>query len=664
MMKSVPILRSLKWPTWGPTDGRWYYPFGGTETKAGVRVSEENAIKYLTVFACVSLVAGDIGWLPLLLYQRLPDGGKRRVNNRLADILHTTPNQEMSAMNWKEASQAQLMLWGNTYSQIERGSRDEVIGLHLIPDPGAVSVGRLSNGELQYSWTGADGRKREKSRKEILHIPGFGFNGLVGKSLITIAREAIGMGLAVDDFGATYFGKGTHPSALVTLKKPLGSEIEKPYIKSLSAQHAGLGNAHTLMVLQNDEAYQSLTISPEDSQFLQTRNHQKIEICGMYHVPPHKIAIHGANSNYNNLEQENTGYVMSCLIHWAARWEQQIALQLLTPQERMSGFFTEFKLQALLRGDQASRAAYYKEMFGTGSMSPNDIRKKENDNPVEGGDQYFIPVSMIPMDQAGVPYSNEPRSQLPQETREAKRAASLVLRDRLINRYKPLFRNAIQGIVNREALAIKKKITRERKNRSKEDMSTWLDKFYADFPEYVRTKFGPTFTSYAEANQDMAIDEIHGTPPTSGETDEFNGYVAGYIDNYTTQYVDGSNGQLQALLEEDNYLDAIETRVDEWVEKKADKQTGTEVINGQSAVYNLVAFAAGASVYWRNRGESCPYCRQMEGKKIGRSGAFLEGGGAVKAKDADGNELTPMKVRNTKQHPQLHQGCDCYTSVF
>jgi HK97 family phage portal protein len=215
-----------------------------------------------------------------------------------------------------------------------------------------------------------------------------------------LQEKRLPLGIAARDYGSLFFGQGTHPAGVFSTDKNLGDN-ERQFVKDLQAQYAGLGKSHKAMVLQGGMTYNPITIPMDDAQFIATRQHQDLDICGMYKVPPHKIAIHGANSNNNNLEQENGSYVSQCLRPWLVRWEQAMNMQLLTPEDqRQRGLFTEILAEGLLRGDQAARAEYYNSMWSQGAMSANDINKIENRNPVPGGDQYFVPLNFIPSDMA------------------------------------------------------------------------------------------------------------------------------------------------------------------------------------------------------------------------------------------------------------------------
>jgi len=655
-------------------DGFWYGIAGGP-TKSGVSINEVTALKYLTVYACVSLISGYIARLPLILYQRFPDNSKKRIlNHPLADILHNAPNKNTTSFQFRESAQSHLLLWGNTYAVIRRAPYSGgIIGLQQISNPGKVAIRKDKKG-IYYEWfssshlgnMGADTFYDHNNKKwhhkvykrDIFHIAGFGFNGLVGTSMIKIAREAIGLGIAAEEFGSTYFGEGTHPAGIYEMDGFLGDN-KKDFITTLKTGFAGLGKAHNIMVAEGGAKYKPLTIPLNDAQFLETRTFQKIEICAMYHVPPHKIAIHNQNSNKNNLEQENALFIDACLMPWIVRWEQNISLQLLTKEERMQGLFFEFLVDGLLRGDSKARGEFYNKMFQVGALSPNKILAKENMNPIEGGDQHFVQLNMIPLNMAGdiAKENNQDTKKEEKNFRanEFRAKASILVRDRIAKQYYPLFQRAAQDIVNKEGLAVKKQINKQRKQRADGNMKDWLDDFYRKLPADIRAKLGPVIRSFSEAIQAAAADEIGIDAEITEDLEKF---INDFTERYAERHVESSLGQLTALLEDS--LDAIEERVDEWSEKRADKIATNEITRSSNAVYQAVAFGVGLSTIWRIRGATtCLYCKELNGRKVSNGQSFVKDGDELNPDGADG----AMKIRGMKTHPPLHAFCDCYLGI-
>jgi len=635
----------------------------GFNTATGIKVSEKTALKYLTVFSCITLIAGDIARLPLNLYRKRKDGGKDLVtDHKLYDLLHNAPNPDTTSFNFRETLQGHLLLWGNAYSFIERDKTNKVKSLWQIADPSQIDVDRIG-GQLVYKYK-VDGKEVTRRRDQMFHVPGYGFNGLVGMSMISYAREAIGLGLATEEFGGKFFGAGTHLSGVYEMDGYLGKNADA-FKKGLKEGFSGLGKSHQVMIAEGGAKYKPLTLPLNDSQFLETRDHQKIEICGMYHVPPHKIAIHGQNSNYNNLEQENASYVDSCLMHWIVRWESAISLQLLSEAERRSGLYFEFMVQGLLRGDSQARAEYYNKIFQVGGITPNQIRAKENMNPVDGGDESFVMLNMVPLSQAKdmqLPDDGPEKTPIPEKKalfvdffgeKRAKKmsdAKSIQIRDRIQKQYAPLILDAATTIVNRESKAIKKKV--ESQTRSKEVVEDFLDDFYKEFPKYINQKMGPVLRSFMGAIADATNSEI--------QVDGINidSEMQKYIEIYTERHISSSRGQMIALLE--GSLDGLVTRADEWTEKRPEKIKTDEGVRASSFAFQAVAFGAGLSTVWRIRGpQTCPFCKELNGKRVISGQSFVKDGQEL---NPDGAE-NPMRINGTKAHAPLHRGCDCYLSI-
>jgi len=656
------LFPSLK-RAWAPSDDRWYKVIS-PPTTAGVSVDEQESMKYTTLAACVTLISGDVARLPLILYKRNKDGSKERIENHpLYSLLHDQPNPETDSYRWREASQLHLLLWGNTYHEKQFNGTGDLIGLYPL-NPEFVKVERR-NGRIVYVWQDSSHKEVVRTQDKIFHVANIGYNGITGLSPVTLAKESIGLGLAEQEYQARFIGKGTHPAGVLEMDGYLSEKSAKQFKDSFKQQYEGLGKSHSIMVLEGGLKYKGLSMNHNDAQFLESRNFQKLEICGFFRVPPHKVGIHGANSNYNNLEQENQSYVDSCLSHWIKRWETAINNQLLTQKQQAEGLYFKFLLQALLRGDMQARSEYNQKMWQMG-MPFNRILEKEDENPVPGGDIGFVPLNMVPADMAKdiakvqaeppKPVKEEPE-ELPNEKKfliaqqETLRISynteqrGIVMRDRVARAYYPLFVQAAQTIVNRESVVVKKKVNQR---AISED---WLKDFYNTMPDYIRAKFGPTFRSFASAIKDAAQAEIGGDPV---DTDK---WVNDYIERYIQRHVESSEGQLTALLAEGD--DSIITRVDEWAEKRPDKIAMNETVRMSNGMFQVVAFAAGFSTVWRIRGaDTCPYCQELNGRRVVSGQSFVDSGDEVAPKGQK-----PMPVRGLKAHPPLHQGCDCYLGV-
>lgn len=633
-------------------DHDFWYSVVGTGTKAGVQISEKTALKYLTVARCVMLISADLARLPLILYRRFPDGSKERmIDHPLYDVLHDAPNPETNSFQWRESGNGHIELWGNHYSEIKRNNyTGDVQALVQIDNPGIVTVKRNPQGVIEYRWRDEKGH-HIKRRDQMFHVPGFGFNGIIGLSVIGgMIRESIGLGMANDEFAARYFGQGMHLGGVMNIPHDLGDD-EKEYKKRLREEYAGLMQSHGILITQNEETFTQLKMPLRDAQFLEGREFQKQEIAGFYGVPGHKVGIYQANTNRNNTEQENQSYLDGCLMHRIRRYETCISQQLLSKKDRKFGLFAEFNVAGLLRADVQARSEYYTKLFRIAGITPNQIAMKENMNPIgPEGDQRFVELNMIPLDMAGeLPQSGtENKSQRAIEYR-----AGIIVRDRISKQYYPLFVRAAEKIVNLEANAVKRKVDQYRKQRAKPEMKKWLNEFYKDMPDKIKREIGPVFESFALAVINASAVEI-GIDPA--ETD-FKKFISDYIETYALRHASSSQGQLEALLEGE--LEDLEIRVDEWSETRPEKIANNETVRGSSAFFQVVVFSAGLATYWRIRGaKTCPYCKSLNGKKVRQGESFVNDGDKIKVEGHN-----PMKIRGIKAHPPLHQGCDCYLST-
>lgn len=381
--------------------------FGGTTS--GKVVNERTAMQTSAVYACVRILAESIAGLPLHIYQYKPDGGKERVHNHsLYPVLHDEPNPEMTSFVFREVMMSHLLLWGNAYAQIIRDGRGRVLALYPLL-PNKMDVDRSPNGELYYTyWRDRDEHRYNSNagavtlrRDEVLHIPGLGFDGLVGHSPIAMAKNAIGMSLATEEYGAAFFGNGASPGGVLehpgVLKDP--GKVREIW----NAVYQGSGNAHKVAVLEEGMKFQAIGIPPEAAQFLETRKFQINEIARIFRVPPHMVGDL-EKSSFSNIEQQSLEFVKYTLDPWVVRWEQTLQQALLLPSEK-SRYFVKFNVDGLLRGDYQKRMEGYSIARQNGWLSANDIRELEDMNRIpteEGGDLYLINGNMTKLADAGI----------------------------------------------------------------------------------------------------------------------------------------------------------------------------------------------------------------------------------------------------------------------
>lgn len=387
------------------TPGSGYSFLLGGST-AGKAVTERSAMQMTAVYACVRILSEAIAELPLHLYRFNEDGGKEKaVDHPLYQILHDEPNPEMTSFVFRETLMTHLLLWGNAYAQVLRNGKGEVIALYPLM-PNRMTVDRDEHGQLYYRYqrgTDEPGGKSEAvilRHPDVLHIPGLGFDGLVGYSPIAMARNAIGLAIAAEEYGAKFYANGAAPGGILehpgTIKNP------ERVRDSWQSTFGGSGNSNKIAVLEEGMKFTPISIAPDQAQFLETRKFQINEIARIFRVPPHMVGDL-EKSSFSNIEQQSLEFVKYTLDPWVVRLEQSMMRTLFTAEEKKM-YFIKFNLEGLLRGDYASRMSGYATARQNGWMSANDIRELENLDRIpaeEGGDLYLINGAMLPLANAG-----------------------------------------------------------------------------------------------------------------------------------------------------------------------------------------------------------------------------------------------------------------------
>ena len=387
-------------------DAGYSFLFG--RTTSGKPVNERTAMQTTAVYACVRILAEAIASLPLHVYEYQDDGGKKLVHDHpLYYLLHDEPNPEMTSFVFRETLMSHLLIWGNAYAQIIRDGAGRVLGLYpLLPDK--MEVQRDDRGNIYYVYSrNSDENPMFKEygniklkAEDVLHIPGLGFDGLIGYSPIAMAKNAVGMTLACEEYGASFFANGANPGGVLehpgVLKDP--SKVRE----SWNSVYRGVNNAHKIAVLEEGMKYQQIGIPPEEAQFLETRKFQINEIARLYRIPPHMVGDLD-KSSFSNIEQQSLEFVKYTLDPWVILWEQSLQRSLLLPGEK-GKYFIKLNVDGLLRGDYQSRMNGYAVGRQNGWFSANDIREMENMNPIpdeEGGNLYLVNGAMTKLADAG-----------------------------------------------------------------------------------------------------------------------------------------------------------------------------------------------------------------------------------------------------------------------
>jgi len=366
---------------------------------AGKAVTAQTAIQLSTVYACVRVIAETVASLPFGVYESAEDGNRKATSHPLYRLIHDEPNTEMTSFVMREVMLTHLLLYGNSYSQIIRNGKNVVIGLYpLLPDH--MSVDRTDKGKLVYTYTTTSSKTVTLDPSNVLHIPGLGFDGIMGYSPIALEKNAIGLGIASEEYGSKFFQNGARPSGILT--HPNTVRDPKRVRESWNSAYGGSSNANRVAILEEGMTFTPLSIPNNEAQFLETRKFQVEEICRIFRVPPHLVG-NLERATFSNIEHQSIDFAVHTIRPWLIRIEQAMNRSLFAEQEK-GHFYVQFNIDGLMRGDYKSRMEGYAIGRQNGWLSANDIRALENMNPIpdeEGGNTYYLNGNMIPAGLAG-----------------------------------------------------------------------------------------------------------------------------------------------------------------------------------------------------------------------------------------------------------------------
>ena len=373
--------------------GAW----GGVATTSGTTVTHETALRHPAMYRAVSLISSTVGSLPLKVYRRLPDGGKvPEQAHRLYALLHDAPNSEMTALEFREALQGDLCLFGNAFAHVQRDNQGRPVALWPM-QASRMQITRNAARLLVYSYQTDTARHEfvaEPVRSPILHLRAFSADGVVGRSPVQVAREAIGSAIAADTYGAAFFGNGAAPGGV--LQGPRGGRLTEQAHQRLrsswDAAHKGAARAHRVALLEDGWTWNPISVGNRDSQWIEARQMGVVDIARLMGLPPWMLYEMEHSANYSNVEQQSIDFARE-ISGWLRRWEAQIDRTLLGRSNRTH--FSKFVIEGLLRGDIQTRYQAYATGRQWGWLSINDVRQLEDMNGIgEAGDEYLQPLNM------------------------------------------------------------------------------------------------------------------------------------------------------------------------------------------------------------------------------------------------------------------------------
>jgi len=647
------------------TDGQGWYEAGILSRAAsGVTVTTEGALKLSAVYACVRILANTVASLPLHVYERQGRGKLRADEFYLYDVLHNRPNPVMTSYRFRQVVMAHVALWGNGYAEIEWSQGGRVLALWPLSPAGMEKI-EVVGDRLVYHYRLPDGKLERIPGDNILHIRALGTDGLLGLSPIALARQTVGLGLAAEEFGARFFGNGANVGGVLQHPGVLSEEAYKRLKASTHEEYGGLSNAMRMMILEEGLTYQRVGIPPEDAQFLQTRQFQVTDVARWYGIQPHLIADLERSTN-NNIEHQGIEFVVHTIRPWLVNWEQEIAASLFTEVERRR-FFAEFSAEGLLRGDAAARSQLYTSLFNVGAMSPNDIREKENMNPVDGGDEYFVQLNMVPVNMAaeGLPVAEPVAADEPEPAQEEARSMEAleqrarnvaVGRQRLQRAHARIFADAMGRVLRREANDVGNAARRLLGQRGLADFDIWLREFYAEHMDWTMNQLRPVVTAYMEL---VARDAMREVGAETVDEERVQRFIQSWLGSFAHRHATKQEAKVRELMaaNTDTLLADLEAQLELWRdEQRAFSIAQDETVRGGNAMaVTMYAILGMQFIRWMALGKSCPYCRALDGRVVAITETFIPAGTQFQPDGAD----APLVTRINIGHPPAHPSCDC-----
>jgi HK97 family phage portal protein len=376
--------------------------FGDNFVPTGQVVNEKTAIRSTTVYRCVSLISGLIASIPMSVYERTPDGRRTATEHRIYPLLHDVPNDLMGSFTWRELIGVDLLLGGNHYSLIERDNANRVVG--FLPLVRAAVTPYRAGGETRYALRTDQGDVPIRA-EDILHVPGLGFDGLMGLSPIgMVGKSPVGLDLTLSEYQARVHANGATPSGLLSVNQKISPEGFKRLRAQFDRDHTGVMNAGKPIIADEGTSWATMQMSPQDAQTLDTRRFQVTDICRLFGVPPHMVGEQDRSTTWGSgLEQQSLGFLRYTLEPWLKRIEDELYRKLFFNARApgSSNFYAEFDRDALLAMDSAAQAAAFSSGIQNGYFKPSEVRKWKNLPPAEGADQLFVNSTLVPISMAG-----------------------------------------------------------------------------------------------------------------------------------------------------------------------------------------------------------------------------------------------------------------------
>lgn len=638
---------------------------GTSASDSGVAVDPNTALSSTAFLTALRRISQCLAMLPTPVYRHVQigarDGKQRDRAIPLDRVLNRQANAEMTSFEAKELIQAWAVMYGNGRAEIERNKYGAVVGLWPI-HPRRIRLERY-RGELLY-WVEAGGIEHALSTDQIFDLRGFSTTGLTGINLVNVARNAIGTALAQEQFAARFFSNGASPVGILKHPNRFKDEAAQKRVRqSFESVFSGLKNAHRTLILEEGLDWTKLGFDPQASQMVESRTFQVAEVARALDMPLHMVN-ELSRATFANIEQQAIEFVVFTMQPWYTRWEQRMNMQLLMA-ESAAGYFVEFLLNSLLRGDSKARADSYKSGRDGSWLTINDIRAMENLDPIDDpiADQVVIPVNMSPAGQfdmaprdsgggrAMIRGRRVPMAELEKTFQSERRAG----REKLRKAYGRLWRGAAERAVRREVREVKRAARDRLRTRDLAGLMDWMEGFYREAAEWMEQIFAPLAASYMDAIVEQAASEVGMDAPQMGDA------AANYARILVTLWIGRSRGELEELMSTPGLTDEdLEERIgdlaDHWSEVRPSETELEETVRADGVFSRLAWAALGFSTLrWQSNAGACPLCQSLNGKIAAIKGAFADPGSVVQGDETTGDFEVKQFIRN----PPLHRGCVC-----
>lgn len=504
-----------------PHDDYWYTPLGGGPAESGEIVTSDTALQVSAVMACVKVLAETIASLPLRVYRRLADGGKElAADHEVYELLHSAPNNYQTSFEFREMLQAHLALRGNAYAEIRDRRGISFAALEPLHPDRVTPFYSPTAGNIKYDVQGVsdctmpgDRNRRILTEDQVLHIKGLTSNGVVGLNPIEAARNAIGLAMATEKHGARLFKNRAFPGGVLQHPGHF-QDRDKARATARSFQDAYSGaKAHSVAILEDGMTWQQMSITPEDAQFLETRQYQVTDIARVFRIPPHMIGDL-TKATFSNIEHQAIEFVVHTIRPWLVRWEQALTRKLLDGSE----FFIEFSIEGMLRGDAKARGEYYRLMREIGGYSVNDVLALENKNPIgPEGDLRHVSANWVVLEEpsdepeptmtpAPLPPTDPDDDEDGEDDNPFESFKSRMVR--LQSTMQVFIDDAAERIAKVETDIIGQRI--DKANEDQEAFNAWLDEFYTvKHRRYIDQAIAPVTRAWAAQGGEFDRDRFY-----------------------------------------------------------------------------------------------------------------------------------------------------------